>query len=151
MNLEQLGYLGIFLGGATPWFEALGMVPAGVIFGLDPVWTVIIAVAGNALTIFAFAYAGSGIKAWFVKRRQAKGKSGEPKRFARAAAAFEKYGLWVMAVLNPILIGSQFAAAASVAAGVKPLKVSLVYTASAAVWSILIAVAVVSLGLQIPV
>ncbi len=151
MNLEQLGLLGIFIAGAIPWFEAIAAVPGGIVFGLDPIATVIAAVLGNALTIVAFAYAGSSIRSWIIRRREAKGKSGEPKRFARAAAAFEKYGLWVMAVLNPILIGSQFAAAASVAAGVKPLKVSLVYTASAAVWSILIAVAVVSLGLQIPV
>jgi hypothetical protein len=54
-----------------------------------------------------------------------------------------------MAALGPILIGTQFAAAASVAAGVKPLKVSILITASTALWSIAIAWVVVALGVQI--
>ncbi|MFM2020229.1 MAG: hypothetical protein RL718_810, partial [Actinomycetota bacterium] len=48
MNYEQLGLLGIFIAGAIPWMEAIAVVPAGILFGLDPVLTVIAAVAGNA-------------------------------------------------------------------------------------------------------
>ena len=40
MNLEQLGLLGVFIGGAIPWFEAIAVVPAGIVLGLDPVLTV---------------------------------------------------------------------------------------------------------------
>ena len=54
-----------------------------------------------------------------------------------------------MAALGPILIGTQFAAAASVAAGVKPLKVSLLITASMAIWAIVIAFGVASLGVKV--
>jgi hypothetical protein len=64
-------------------------------------------------------------------------------------AAFDKYGIWGMAALGPILIGTQFAAAASVAAGVKPLKVSLLITLSMAIWSVVLAVVVASLGVKI--
>lgn len=149
MNLEQLGLLGIFLAGATPWFEAIAAVPAGIVFGLDPIATVIAAVLGNAVTIVAFAYAGSSFRSWLIKRREAKGKPGEPEKYRRAVAAFEKYGLWIMSILNPIIVGTQFAAAASVAAGVKPLKVSIAYIASAAVWSILIAWGLLALGITI--
>jgi hypothetical protein len=45
MNLEQLGLFGVFLAGAIPWFEAIAVVPAGILFGLDPVLTVIAAAA----------------------------------------------------------------------------------------------------------
>lgn len=140
MNLEQLGLLGIFLAGATPWLEAIAVVPAGILFGLDPVLTVVAAATGNALTIFLFAYAGSSIRSWLVKRREAKGKTGDSPKYQKAIAAFDKYGIWGMAALGPVLIGTQFAAAASVAAGVKPLKVSILITTSMVLWSVAIAV-----------
>lgn len=149
MNLEQLGLLGIFIAGAIPWFEAIAVVPAGILFGLDPVLTVIAAVTGNAITIFLFAYAGSSIRSWLIKRREAKGKTGDSPKYQKAIAAYDKYGIWGMAALGPILIGTQFAAAASVAAGVKPLKVSLLITASMAIWAIVIAVGVASLGVKV--
>jgi hypothetical protein len=129
--------------------EAIAVVPAGILFGLDPVLTVIAAVAGNAITIFLFAYAGSSIRTWLIKRREAKGKSGDSPKYQKAIAAFDKYGIWGMAALGPILIGTQFAAAASVAAGVKPLKVSILITASMALWSIAIAWVMVALGVNI--
>jgi ABC-type nickel/cobalt efflux system permease component RcnA len=149
MNLEQLGLLGIFIAGAIPWFEAIAVVPAGILFGLDPVLTVLAAVSGNAITIFLFAYAGASIRQWLIRRREAKGKSGDSPKYQKAMVAFDKYGIWGMAALGPILIGTQFAAAASVAAGVKPLKVSLLITLSMAIWSVVLAVAVASLGVKI--
>ncbi len=47
MNIEQLGLVGIFIAGAIPWFEAIAVIPSGIIFGLDPVLTVIAAVLGK--------------------------------------------------------------------------------------------------------
>jgi hypothetical protein len=148
MNYEQLGLLGVFIAGAIPWLEAIGVVPGGIIFGLDPVLVVISAVAGNTITIFAFAYAGDQIRAWLKKRRAAKGKEGESPRFAKAQASFDKYGIYGMGLLGPILIGTQFAAAISVAAGVKPLKTSIVISAATLLWSVAIAVAMVFFGLD---
>jgi hypothetical protein len=148
MNLEQLGLLGVFLAGAIPWFEAIAVVPAGIIFGLDPVLVVIAAVVGNASTIFLFAFAGSQIRSWLLKRREAKGKVGESKRFARAQEAFNKWGVYGMALLGPLLIGTQFAAAVSVAAGVKPLKSALIVTTGMVFWAVLIAWALVAIGVD---
>jgi hypothetical protein len=54
-----------------------------------------------------------------------------------------------MAVLGPILIGTQFAAAASVAAGVKPLKVTLAVSIAMVIWASLIAWVVVTLGISV--
>jgi hypothetical protein len=53
-----------------------------------------------------------------------------------------------MAFLGPILIGTQFAAAASVAAGVKPFRVSVLITTSMALWASLIAVIMVALDIN---
>lgn len=151
MNLEQWGLFGIFLAGAIPWMEAIAVVPSGIILGLNPYATVIAAVVGNAITIFLFAYAGSSIRAKISRRRIAKGKSSESPKFEKAVKAFDRYGIYGMAALGPLIIGTQFAAAASVAAGVKPLRVSLLVTASMILWSIAIAVIMVAFDINLEV
>jgi hypothetical protein len=65
--------------------------------------------------------------------------------------AFDRYGIYGMAALGPVIIGTQFAAAASVAAGVKPLRVSLLVTASMILWSIAIAVIMVAFDINLEV
>jgi hypothetical protein len=149
LNLEQLGLLGVFLGGAIPWFEAIAVVPAGIVLGLDPILTVLFASVGNIITIAVFAYGGGALRSWIMSRRLAKGKELESPKFVKAQQAFDKYGIYGMAALGPILIGTQFAAAASVAAGVKPLKASVVISAAMVIWATAIAWAVVVLGIQI--
>lgn len=148
MNLENLGLLGVFIAGAIPWMEAIAVIPTGIIVGLDPVLTVVAAVLGNAITIFVFAYLGSSIREFIVRRRAAKGKSGESPKFQRAQKAFDRYGIYGMALLGPLFIGTQFAAAVSVAAGIKPLRVSLIITASMCLWAIAIAAAMIYFDLN---
>lgn len=139
MNLEQLGLLGVFIGGAIPWFEAIAVVPAGILFGLNPIAVVIAALLGNAITIVLFAYLSSNIRSYLMTRRSKKGLSGESKKFVKAQQAFDKYGIYGMAALGPILVGTQFAAAISVAAGVKPFRTSVLITVSTALWATAIA------------
>jgi hypothetical protein len=148
MNIEEWGLIGIFIAGAIPWMEAIAVVPSGIVLGLDPTSTVIAAVLGNAITIFLFAYLGSTIRSKIIERRIAKGKSAESPKFDKALKAFDKYGIYGMAFLGPIIIGTQFAAAASVAAGVKPLRVSILITTSMILWATLIAVVMVAFDLS---
>ena len=148
MNIEEWGLIGIFIAGAIPWMEAIAVVPSGIILGLDPIATVIAAAIGNAITIFVFAYLGSTIRAKIIERRVAKGKSAEFPKFEKALRAFDRYGIYGMAFLGPIIIGTQFAAAASVAAGVKPLRVSILITASMVLWAVGIAAVMVAFDLS---
>jgi len=135
MYLENLGLLGVFIAGAIPWMEAIAVVPAGIVFGLDPLAVVVAAVIGNGLTIFLFAYLGSSIRERIIKKRLANGKTGESPKFEKALKAFDKYGIYGLSVLGPLIIGTQFAAAAAVAAGVKPLRASLIVTLSMVLWA----------------
>ena len=135
MNLEQLGLVGVFIFGAIPWFEAIGVVPGGILVGLNPTLTVIAAAAGNLITIAVFAYGGAKIRSWVVARREAKGKHPKSDRWSKAQKAFEKYGIYGMAILGPLIIGTQFAAAASVAAGVRPARVTLVISIAMVLWA----------------
>ncbi len=140
MNLEQLGLVGVFIFGAIPWFEAIGVVPGGILVGLNPTLTVIAAAAGNLITIAVFAYGGAKIRSWVIARREAKGKHPKSDRWSKAQKAFEKYGIYGMAILGPLIIGTQFAAAASVAAGVRPARVTLVISTAMVLWAIAFAV-----------
>jgi hypothetical protein len=148
MFLETLGLFGVFLAGAIPWFEAIAVVPTGILIGLNPIWVVLFAVTGNAITIGAFAYAGDRLKSWWEARRQRAGKSGESKKMEKASRAFDRYGFYGMALLGPILIGTQFSAAVSVAAGVKPLKATIVISLVTLLWAVGIALASVAGGLD---
>ncbi len=147
MNLESLGLLGVFIAGAIPWMEAIAVVPAGIVFGLDPLAVVVAAAIGNGLTIFLFAYLSSSIRERIIKRRIARGKAAESPKFEKALKAFDKYGIYGLAILGPLIIGTQFAAAAAVAAGVKPLRTSLLVTLSMVLWASGIAVVMTAFNL----
>ena len=149
MNLEGLGLVGVFLAGAIPWMEAIAVVPSGIVIGLDPTAVVLAAILGNATTIFLFAYLSSRIRQVMSNRRIAKDKSPESPKFTKAKDAFDKYGIFGMALLGPILIGTQFAAAASVAAGVRPIRAATIITLSMTLWAILIAVVMVVTGINL--
>ena len=135
MDIEQLGLFGVFIAGAIPWFEAIVVVPLGILAGLNPVLTVLFAVAGNTITIFLFAYGAEAIRLWMQRRRQAKNKPGESPRLVKAKKSFDRWGVYGLALLGPLTIGTQFAAMVSVAAGVKPLKASLIVVAATVIWA----------------
>jgi len=133
--LQQLGLLGVFIAGAIPWLEAVGVIPVAILFGLNPFWTITLAFSGNAITTFAFAYSSKAVMQRVAKRGKAEGKN-----MARARKAFDRYGIWGMAVVGPLLIGSQIAAALSVALGVSALKSALAINAGMVVAGTIIGV-----------
>ena len=133
--IEQLGLLGVFIAGAIPWLEAVGVIPVGILFGLNPLWTITLAFSGNAITTFAFAYSSQAV----MNRMKNRGKP-EGKNMARAKRIFARYGIWGMAVVGPLLIGSQIAAALSVALGVSAFKSAMFINAGMVVAGTIIGV-----------
>lgn len=65
-----LAYLAVFAAAATPWLEVLFVVPAGVLGGLGPTPTVVIAAAGNIATLIPVVLLGERLRAWLDRRRQ---------------------------------------------------------------------------------
>ena len=141
--IEQWGLLGVFIATAVPLVDAAVMVPLAIAFGLNPALTVILATAGDAIAILVFAFLSSNIRNRMIRRREAKGKTGESPRFEKAVRTFDKYGIYAMALAAPAFIGTQIAAMASVAAGVKPARASALIIASTLLWSAGIAIAMV--------
>ncbi|MDR9434146.1 small multi-drug export protein [Pontimonas sp.] len=135
--LEQLGLLGVFIAGATPWLEAVVVIPVGIAFGLSPVWTMVWALLGNASTIVLFAVLSERIMAGMARRRERKGLSREPDaRLERAQKIFIRYGVFGMAVVGPLIIGTQIAAAIAVSLGVSVWRSSTIVTLGAVVWGV---------------
>ncbi|CAB4645067.1 unannotated protein [freshwater metagenome] len=147
--IEQWGLLGVFFATAVPLVDAVVMVPMAIAFGLNPTLTVILATAGDAIAILVFAFLSSSIRSRIIRRREAKGKTGESPRFEKAVRTFDKHGIYAVALTAPALIGTQIAAMASVAAGVKPGRASALIIFSTLIWSAAIAIAMVAFDVRL--
>ena len=138
--LEQLGLLGVFLAGATPWLEAIIVIPVGLVLGLPVVLTVALALIGNIATVALFAAGSDRILQAMARRREKRSKAAkEDTRMARAQRIFVRYGDVGMAVVGPLIIGTQFAAAIAVSFGVSVLRASVVQSLGAVVWGVIAA------------
>ena len=147
--IEQWGLLGVFFATAVPLVDAVVLVPMAIAFGLNPTLTVILATAGDAIAILVFAFLSSSIRSRIIRRREAKGKTGESPRFEKAVRTFDKHGIYAVALTAPALIGTQIAAMASVAAGVKPGRASALIIFSTLIWSAAIAIAMVAFDVRL--
>ena len=147
--IEQWGLLGVFFATAVPLVDVVVMVPMAIAFGLNPTLTVILATAGDAIAILVFAFLSSSIRSRIIRRREAKGKTGESPRFEKAVRTFDKHGIYAVALTAPALIGTQIAAMASVAAGVKPGRASALIIFSTLIWSAAIAIAMVAFDVRL--
>jgi Ca2+/H+ antiporter, TMEM165/GDT1 family len=135
--VEQLGLLGVFIAGAVPWLEAVVVIPIGILLGLPVVWTVVLALAGNIATIVLFAAGSERILSAIARRREKHGKPDQDdSRTARAKRIFVRYGDVGMAVVGPLVIGTQFAAAIAVSLGVSVWRASVVQSLGAVAWGI---------------
>ena len=84
-----------------------------------------------------------------INRRIRQGKSAELPKLEKALRAFDKYGVYGLAALGPILIGTQFAVVAAVIAGIKPFRASVLIITSLTIWAVAIAIAMVSFDITI--
>ncbi len=137
---------GVFLGGAVPWLEAIIVIPAGMLAGLAPVPVVLVAVAGNLLTVWLSAVFGQRMRDWWVARRQARPDAEEPdvtgrreRRQARIRRVMSRWGMAGLATLGPVGLGTQFSALAAVATGVRARVAFAWVGAGTVAWSVLAA------------
>ncbi|GAA0301903.1 putative membrane protein [Gracilibacillus halotolerans] len=136
-----IAYLIIFLLGATPFFEVVGVIPIGVAAGLPAVPVAILAFAGNILTIWLLILMMDHVKKWMKNRKEKKGKDIPEKRQKRAANLWKKYGLPGLAILSPFLIGSHFGAILAMGFGGTRKRITFWMTISVTGWTIIMGIA----------
>ncbi|MEN2465468.1 small multi-drug export protein [Ornithinibacillus sp. FSL M8-0202] len=136
-----VAYIILFLLGATPFFEVVGVIPIGVAAGLPALPVTIVAFAGNILTIWLLIIMMDRVKVWLQKRREKKGKNIPEKRQKRAANVWKKYGLPGLALLSPFLIGSHLGAILAMSFGGTRRKITVWMTFSIVGWTIVMGIA----------
>ncbi|ARJ38128.1 DNA-binding protein [Sporosarcina sp. P21c] len=131
----MLEYILVFLGAAIPWIEIMIVVPLGIIRGLSPIWVIVLSFAGNMATVLLLIVGFQHIKEWMARRKQKKGKGkSESKRQQRAEQIMNKYGLPVLALAGPILIGTHIAAFIGLVLGAKKMNTAIWSAVSIALW-----------------
>ncbi|GAB4073789.1 hypothetical protein GCM10028778_12920 [Barrientosiimonas marina] len=133
-------YLLIFLGAAVPWLEVIVVVPIGIVWGMMPFLVMLVAFAGNMLSVLVVIFGFDKLKRWYVRRREAKGKQSS-KGSLRAVRFFQKYGVPGLALLGPFLIGTHISAFIGMALGASKRAMSLWMGAGILLWIIIIGVA----------
>ncbi|PIC86633.1 DNA-binding protein [Sporosarcina sp. P20a] len=129
----MLGYFLVFFGAAIPWIEIMIVVPLGIIRGLSPMWVIILSFAGNMATVLLLIVGFQHIKEWMARRKQKKGKR-QSKRQQRAEQIMKTYGLPVLALAGPILIGTHIAAFIGLVLGAKKMNTAIWSAVSIALW-----------------
>jgi hypothetical protein len=116
--------LGVFLGGATPWLEAVVVIPGGILGGLNPVVAMLSGTIGNLITVAVAAWSGERIRQWWTtRRRKRRGEDlATPEtvsgRRARAERIARRWGMPMLALLGPLGLGTQLSALVAVGLGV---------------------------------
>jgi uncharacterized membrane protein len=152
-----VAYLVVFVAAATPWLEVLLVVPAGIVAGLPPAPTALVAAVGNTATLVPLVLAGDRLRGWWRARRRL--ASGPPAvtdpgpngtdevsgsgRGGRAARLFDRYGLPGLAALGPLLTGIHVAAVVALAAGADRRRTVTWLTAGVVIWAVITATATV--------
>ena len=159
MNTAEIaGLSGVFVGGATPWLEAIIVIPAGILAGLNPLAAVVAGAVGNLATVAVAAWFGERIRTWWRRRRRAPVGAGttgdpseaitEPRRTARVERVVHRWGLPALAVLGPVGLGTQLSAVVAVGLGTSARTAFIWVGGGTIVWSVVAGVATVA-GLSV--
>lgn len=135
-------YILIFLAAATPWLEAIVVVPIGIIRGLNPFLVSLVAFVGNLLTILLVVIFYEKFEAWRAKRRAKKGiEMQEPtKRQQRAKRVWNKYGLPGLSIGGPLILGTHLTILMALALGARKSAATWWAVVSLIAWIVVFAV-----------
>lgn len=140
-------YLLVFLAAAVPVLEVLVVIPAGILAGMAPAPTAVLAFAGNLSTVVLVALAGDRLLHWWRSRRPS--KDGEPsRRSLRARELAQRWGVPGLALLAPLTTGTHIATVAALATGADTRRVLRWMAIGLVVWSVAVA-AITAAGLDL--
>jgi Ca2+/H+ antiporter, TMEM165/GDT1 family len=133
-------YVLVFVAAATPVVEVLVVIPAGVLSGMPPVPTAVVATAGNLSTVVLVAVAGDRILAWWRRRRPDRDDAPN-RRSQRARELAQRWGVPGLALLAPITTGTHIATVAAMATRSGTHRVLGWMAAGLVVWAVAAAAA----------
>lgn len=132
-------YIVSFLLAAAPWLDVFLVVPLGIVAGLSPVAVAIIGFAGNFLLVLLLGLFFKQFSKWNTNRKLKKGITTTSKKETRARRIWERYGLPGLALLAPLIVGTDIAALLALSLGSSRKRVIQWMAVSLAVWTIVMA------------
>lgn len=127
----------VALAGAVPFIEGEGGAAIGIIGGIPPVIAALSAAIGNFVCVAVIVLLGARVRTAVTSRGGAEATELSPRR-AKFQRAFHRYGTPGVSLLGPLLLPTQFTAAALTAAGVPPRTVLLWQGIAIVLWTTLV-------------
>jgi len=124
----------VALAGAVPFIEGEGAAAIGILGGIHPVVAALAAAIGNFLCVAVVVLASSRVRTAVTTRRGsiAKPTTARREKFERA---YHRYGTPGVSLLGPLLLPTQFTAAALTSTGVPPVRVLAWQAAAIVLWT----------------
>jgi len=131
---KLVSYLTVCLLGGTKFALA---PPTGIGLGLSEWETILCTIAGMSITAFLVPLIGEKIFAYFRKKRLEKGKKTKvfTPRKRLIVKIWQKFSIWGIAFLTPVLFSPIVGCAIAVSFGVQRQKILLTMLVSAVFWA----------------
>jgi hypothetical protein len=127
----------VALAGAVPFIEGEGAAAIGIIGGIHPAIAAIAGAIGNFLCVAVVVLVASRVRTAVTSRPGAAEKPVSPRR-EKFEKAYHRYGTPGVSLLGPLLLPTQFTAAALTATGVPVSRVLIWQGAAIVLWTTLI-------------
>jgi len=127
----------VSLAGAVPFIEGEGAAAIGILGGIHPVVAAFAAAIGNFLCVAVVVLATSRVRTAVTTRRGAIEKPPTARR-EKFEKAYHRYGTPGVSLLGPLLLPTQFTAAALTSTGVPPMRVLAWQAAAIVLWTTVI-------------
>lgn len=127
----------VALAGAVPFIEGEGAAAIGIIGGIHPVVAAIAGAVGNLICVAIVVLATSRVRTAVTTRRGPAAKPPTARR-EKFEKAYHRYGTPGVSLLGPLLLPTQFTAAALTSTGVPPLRVIAWQAAAIVLWTTVI-------------
>ncbi|WP_150952660.1 small multidrug efflux protein [Microbacterium testaceum] len=127
----------VALAGAVPFIEGEGAAAIGILGGIPPVVAALAGAIGNLLCVAVVVMASSRVRTAVTTRRGAVEKPTSARR-AKFEKAYHRYGTPGVSLLGPLLLPTQFTAAALTSTGVPPMRVLAWQAAAIVLWTTVI-------------
>ncbi len=134
-------YLVLFLLAFAPWMDVSIVVPLGIVWGLQPIAVGVTAFTGNLILLLLLGFFFKQFVRWRKAQRLKKGVNTPSKKETKSRQLWERYGIPGLALLAPILVGTDIAAVVALTLGSNKGYVISWMTVSLAGWTIVFLVA----------
>ena len=127
----------VALAGAVPFIEGEGAAGIGIIGGIHPIVAALAGAIGNLVCVAIVVLVTSRVRTAVTKRRAGAGRPDTARR-EKFERAYHRYGTPGVSLLGPLLLPTQFTAAALTSTGVPPMRVLAWQAAAIALWTTVI-------------